>query len=89
MTFLVIALACVVVALALALIFNNTGLWQNLTGYSSSFGGLFIFALLGAAVGQFIGWGADFGPHPLDIWIIPMIGLSIAGLFVPAVILQA
>ena len=89
MTYVIIAVALVALAAILAFVFNNFGIWEGLTGNSSSFIGLFVFGLAGAIVGQIAGAIFDFGPHPLDIYIIPVIALSLVGLFVPAFILEA
>jgi len=89
MTYVIIAVALVGLAAVLAFVFNNFGIWQALTGNSSSFIGLFVFALAGAIVGELVGWGFDFGPHPLDIYVIPVIALALVGLFVPAFILES
>jgi hypothetical protein len=89
MNYVIIALALVGLAAVLAFVFNNLDIWEKLTGYSSSFIGLFVFGLVGAVVGQLVGWGFDFGPRPLDIYVIPVIVLCLAGIFAPAVILQS
>ena len=60
MTYVIIAVALVALAAILAFVFNNLGIWEGLTGNSSSFIGLFVFGLAGAIVGEVVGFmGAE------------------------------
>ena len=44
---------------------------------------------VGSAIGELVGWVFDFGPHPYDIYLLPVIALMlVVVIIVPAFIMS-
>jgi hypothetical protein len=62
-------------------ILNVTGIYSAIIKvlfggeYQGGFLGIFILTLVGSAIGELAGWVFDFGPHPYEIYLLPVIAL--------------
>jgi hypothetical protein len=94
-TVLLVIAVIIAFSAIVAWIFKVTGIFSAISKvlfggeYQGGFLGIFILALVGSAIGELTGWGFDFGPHPFEIYLIPVIALALVFMFlVPAFIIS-
>ncbi len=69
-----------------AWVLNVTGIFSAISKalfgeYQGGFLGIFVLTLVGSAIGELVGWGFDFGPHPFEIYLLPVIALALVFMF--------